>query len=285
MLEIKFEHRNYLPSLGILLPIAAGLCSLQLAPKLRGALAGVILVVFAGTLYARTSLWGDPEQAALVWVEENPSSARALENAALVLSKQPERYPLVADLLRRAAEMSPNDPMLAIKYRNYICRQLSSDSTSWTDIAQQFDGAEINWQLYHVLEESLEAIASGRCSHISLEGFNTIAGAVLQNKRYRRTGTPKLVRELQARAALIFGDDQLAVELYQKEAARNPPLSMVMRYALWLASYGQQSVAAKILSGALERGESGDPYLYGQAQDMLQKIEADITSQNKQADI
>lgn len=285
MLEIKFEHRNYLPSLGILLPIAAGLCSLPLAPKHKGALVGVVLVVFAGTLYARTSLWGNPEQAALVWVDENPNSARALENAALVLSKQPDRYPLVADLLRRAAEVSPNDPMLAIKHRNYICRQLSSDSTSWADIAQQFDGAEVNWQLYHVLEESLEAIASGRCDHMSLEQFNAVANAVLQNKRYRRTGTPKLVRELQARAALIFGDNQLAVELYQKEAARNPPLGMVMRYALWLASYGQQSVAAKILSDALGRGERGDPYLYEQAQDMQRKIEADITSQNKSTDI
>ena len=285
MLEIKFEHRNYLPSLGILLPIAAGLCSLKLAPRLRVALAGVILVVFAGTLYARTSLWGNPEQAAMVWVEENPNSARALENAALVLSKQPDRYSLVANLLKRAAEMSPNDPMLAIKYRNYICRQLSSDSTGWTDIAEQFEGAEVNWQLYHVLEESLEAVASGRCSHINLEEFNTIASAVLQNKRYRRTGTPKLVRELQARAALIFGDHQLAVELYQKEAARNPPLSMVMRYALWLASYDQQSAAAEILSGALERGEKGDPYLYEQAQDMQRKIEADITPQKKSTDI
>lgn len=285
MLEIKFEHRSYLPSLGILLPIAAGLCSLQLAPKLRGVLTGVILVVFAGTLYARTSLWGNPEQAALVWVEENPNSARALENAALVLSKQPDRYPLVASLLQRAAEMSPSDPVLAIKQRNYICKQLSSASTSWADIAGRFESAEVNWQLYHVLEESLEAIASGRCDHISLEQFNAVADAVLQNKRYRRTGTPKLVRELQARAALIFGDNQLAVELYQKEATKNPPLSMVMRYALWLASYGQQSVAAKILSDALERGESGDTYLYEQAQDMQRKIEADIAALKKSADI
>lgn len=281
MLELKFEHRNYLPSLGLLLPIAFGLSSQSIAKSGQKLVVGALLVLLAALLVMRTSLWGQPEQASLVWVDENPLSARALENAALVNGADPQNYPVVKSLLHKAVLVSGGDPVVEIKYINYICVEPGAGGYQWPRIAEAFKTSSVNWQLYGVLSEMLSNISDGKCRPITLEQFSTLTSAVLTNPKYRRTGTPKLIRELRARAALIFGRNDLAVELYRQEIPQKIPLDMVMRHALWLASYGELTTAREILVVGIERAsEKGSQgYLLAQAGDMLSKIESEIAQQ------
>ena len=79
LLEPYFEHRNYIPLLGIATLIAH---ASSVAIKHWGNLARLAiygyLTILAAILLTLTSLWGKPLEAANFWVETNPGSIRAV---------------------------------------------------------------------------------------------------------------------------------------------------------------------------------------------------------------
>lgn len=84
LLELIFEHRNYLAVYGFCLLISWAAWTAQgKLRRLAPALVGVYIGLFASVTLAMTVLWGDPVKAANVWADSNPGSARAALHAAL----------------------------------------------------------------------------------------------------------------------------------------------------------------------------------------------------------
>lgn len=79
LLEPYFEHRNYIPLLGIATLIAhASSAAIQHWGQLARLAIYSYLTILAAILLTLTSLWGKPLQAADFWVETNPGSIRAV---------------------------------------------------------------------------------------------------------------------------------------------------------------------------------------------------------------
>jgi len=84
-LELAFEHRNYLPMLGILLPLVYyTLNPQQHLPSVRVRRAALLLLValFAGLTAARAQQWGDTLLMRSLEVERHPRSVRAHNDLA-----------------------------------------------------------------------------------------------------------------------------------------------------------------------------------------------------------
>lgn len=84
-LELVFEHRNYLAVYGFCLMLAWFAWTVsgnlkRIAPLLFGAYVGML----AAITFTMTSLWGNPSEAAHMWAEKNPGSARAALHLAFV---------------------------------------------------------------------------------------------------------------------------------------------------------------------------------------------------------
>lgn len=82
-LELYFEHRNYLPMVGLMFAAACGVASIDGVNRRVGWALLVVWLVMATTLTvlnART--WGDRGQLAAVWVRESPDSIRAVQMLA-----------------------------------------------------------------------------------------------------------------------------------------------------------------------------------------------------------
>jgi len=83
-LEIYFEHRNYLPSMGLLLVLAgaaqaAAPMLARATPAFRGALAGLLLLFVASLTWAthgRARVWAEPDLLLLQALEQSPDSPR-----------------------------------------------------------------------------------------------------------------------------------------------------------------------------------------------------------------
>jgi len=87
-LNLYFEHRNYLPMMGVMFGLAAGM--VMLAARSRSRIKTVIAVVLAAwlSLHAfitahEARLWGDSWLQSQVWARENPKSLDNLANALL----------------------------------------------------------------------------------------------------------------------------------------------------------------------------------------------------------
>jgi tetratricopeptide (TPR) repeat protein len=104
-LEIYFEHRNYLPSIGLLTALVAALASYnRLALKAGG---GALVAIMAFLLWRATTLWGDPPLAAERWSDMHPQSSRATQFLA-------QRYSLInqeksaLEVIQRGIEANPS---------------------------------------------------------------------------------------------------------------------------------------------------------------------------------
>jgi protein O-mannosyl-transferase len=89
-LEMVFEHRNYLPSIGLAILVAVGI--VRGAARVQGlrlrALVGAVLVVLLALLVVRTNAWRDELTLAEFEVINHPQSARANFQYANALFKR-----------------------------------------------------------------------------------------------------------------------------------------------------------------------------------------------------
>lgn len=79
-LELVFEHRNYLPILGVLIPLSYFALNVRLHPPSRRARRiafGLLLVLFTGLTATRAHQWGDTFTMHALEVERHPESVRA----------------------------------------------------------------------------------------------------------------------------------------------------------------------------------------------------------------
>ncbi|HCI12760.1 MAG: hypothetical protein A2063_05675 [Gallionellales bacterium GWA2_60_142] len=91
-LEIAFEHRNYLPMLGILLPLAYYALNSRIhlsSLRLRRAAFVVLVVLFAGLTATRALQWGDTLQMRMLEAERHPGSVRAHTDLAALYDHLP----------------------------------------------------------------------------------------------------------------------------------------------------------------------------------------------------
>lgn len=90
-LEIYFEHRNYLPTVFLSLPIVCILSQLTISKKT--VLSCALFFILCIIAFMRASLWGDPVRLKQVWAAENPLSGRTQLGAvnAWVRINRPEQ--------------------------------------------------------------------------------------------------------------------------------------------------------------------------------------------------
>lgn len=177
-LEIVFEHRNYLPSYGILLVVFFYLLSPAWHKDtlgLRQVLA-VILVVFFGAITAiRAGQWADRNGLALIEVMHHPDSVRANTDAAymyalLLPAFSPEQaedhYQLAFSHYQKAADLSSSDTAGLLGLIGLNAERGRPVEESWVQVLEHrlehnpFSASAVN-SLMH-LEKCL---TSGHCKH------------------------------------------------------------------------------------------------------------------------
>ncbi|MFC1877953.1 tetratricopeptide repeat protein [Thermodesulfobacteriota bacterium] len=119
-LELVFEHRNYLPSLFLFLPVASGLKLLIDKYQGKNRILYFILLSFVFMLtaclgigsYTRNSVWATEKSLWQDAMEKAPSLARPYQNVALVLERE-NRLDSALNLYRKALDLKDPDPMLS----------------------------------------------------------------------------------------------------------------------------------------------------------------------------
>jgi len=113
-LEPIFEHRNYLPSTMLFVPVAAAVLALN-RKLVRNVLVVAIPAVLCLFTFSHAALWGEPDDLRVYWAYNNPKSERAQVVAADTLLRA-ARFDQALALLERANENIPQSaPILATR--------------------------------------------------------------------------------------------------------------------------------------------------------------------------
>ena len=138
--DLAFEHRNYLPMVGIC--VALGAAVAESAHRFAGRIPQLAIVLtvfllgFSWTTYERNALWTDPEAFLKHDVTHSDQSPRALNNLAAWYQNE-ARYPESVEIMRQLLQSSDNqltEPQVVLYLSILINVGLYNDAI---DIADQ----------------------------------------------------------------------------------------------------------------------------------------------------
>ena len=243
MLELFFDHRNYLPATLLFVPFAAWL---WLRPRLRWlilpGLAGLALLTFQ---HAR--LWGEPADLYAYWSARNPGSTRAHVAAAGRLARA-GRLLDAETLLEGAASRQPDSPALRLMLLSIRSARGTVREEDLERALRAVREGKFDRQSPRMMEPLVDkALAGGRCT-VPAEDLNQLFGAFLESPAYSSSPAISLFLNYEhGRLLLSQGDGESACSAFRQALADGHDVEAAISIAALLASAGYFGDALELL--------------------------------------
>jgi protein O-mannosyl-transferase len=263
-LEIYFEHRNYLPMLGILFMMGGGAAvisqhSEKLTPRLWKLLGTSWMLLIAFVAWQQAMLWGDPPRQALEWAKLHPDSTRAQHHMAGIwimagIPEQAER------IYRTVAEKDGGNAGSYLIWLSAGCR---SDQLSLPEKSRVMGLLQTNPPFQHGMPAVLDSIVSAkeenRCGRLESEFLKQIIETLISNPNYTPY-TPGFFT-LMGRLELTNGNIEAAVDAYTQSLSLAPSAEVAMLKIKALVTGGSFKQARAALDQAREINRLHSPRL------------------------
>jgi tetratricopeptide (TPR) repeat protein len=256
-LELVFEHRNYLPSMFLFVPLArgvsAGLESLRRKrPRMLPAAAGVVIFLIlslGGATYMRNTAWASAESLWTDAVAKAPSSARALAYLALVQNEVAGREEKTLALYRSALTRTKANRQLEPEILNNMAAIYYARG--------DYEQAARHWEKALAVNPDYAAARYRLALALLKSGHPETAGAELDRLIAARTGGPEVVnlRGVAFFRAGRFEDARREFEAALKQdPGFDPGVINSAAVAVVTGQYDRAQTLFESLSGTVQQG-------------------------------
>jgi len=288
-LELYFEHRNYMPSVGLIIFMAAILYRTTnteaVSRSLRGMLVGLWLLFCAASTFTLSMTWSSPGTLFLKWEMDEPDSARAKVVYGNYLDRLgfPEN---AIEHLDRAIILEPNALGLYLNKLELVCRTgVGSDPVEVVDSLQSVSGFDMG---VTAQIKSLMSLTSGPGQEGILCGSNVLkltiteVFEIAENARDRAWNSKRAARfyTLMSDFYAAQGDLGSAMRAIEIAGTHQPTVDLYLKAAVMLASAGLYQEAL----GKLEQAKQANlnrrifyPSREGELNAVFSKIESLMT--------
>lgn len=252
MLELYFEHRNYVPVIGTFTAIAIGMIGINISMQRR--LATILATIWLGACAVTTSLsanvWSSEEKLAIVWSQQYPDSMRAQTMLIDQLYKH-GKISTAGRFIENALINHPQNLGLAEINVYLQCTQglLKPDNVKALEAnlrTAPYDRAGFgNIERLRVLAEAKT------CSALDIIAWKNIVTSALANPNYQKDGVATGFLHYQLhQLAVNTGDLNNAVRELNDANAADPNAEIPRLQAKYLASAGLYDQAIATLKQA-----------------------------------
>lgn len=256
-LEIYFEHRNYLPQLGLWLALA-GLADLAQRQRLRRALAAAA-VLLALTLAVMTrqnaALWSNTGLQATVWYHDNPGSMRTTLTYSNFLVKN-RRLEEAGEILDRGRRDLPDALIVAVAQK-YVRCYLQDRPETFDDLPAlarhaRYETASLEMLklMWRVATQTKPDQLVRNCAPASTTQLAAIYAALLENPHFVDGRTRATLYGNLAAEAHRRRDLDATVRYYDQAFASEPNPLYAFEQAMALLSAGLPGPAAEYAAKA-----------------------------------
>ncbi len=252
-LELYFEHRNYMATGFLFLPLIV-LARDKLSRQMGTLVAVALLLALAGFTRYSSTVWSSYEGMVSASAQKAPTSARAQTELAINLfnAGRHEQSLLVLD---RAVETIPtDDPLLLINRLIIRCnlRVLQPhelDSTVTALSRRPYDPRYL--QHYTGLTQ---ALSEGRCPGVTVEQLRPLFANMLRNPANSEPGSLELshIKYLSGTVDMLAGDRAAAMARFLESLDAMPDSGSAMTMAAMMATAGFLDEALLLSERALE---------------------------------
>lgn len=186
-LELYFQHRNYLPSIGLVIGLVYSLwCVPQKIRKMVSGLAVVYLGLLALLLFQTTLIWGQPDLAASLWWQQKPKSVRAALNFASYLTVH-NKHQEASAVIQKSHRELPGDPGLSLLALLHSCARESplSFKQSLDATVRLLENAAHSNAAVDGLNIYLTALERNNCHGLSYSDVHRLADVLIKNPKFQ----------------------------------------------------------------------------------------------------
>jgi tetratricopeptide (TPR) repeat protein len=257
-LEIYFEHRNYLPLLGLIIAIvyyATRLPSLIKSRTLQNLtkFVGVVYCcILVGISYQENKIWGNVYNQASVWASEKPKSRRAQDALGAVLTASGQ-YHDAAAVYQRMSTTFPNDSFGYVMWLSLMCLDKNVSAPPLDDFLYRLEHGSFLLGTLIGFDRIITAIENKDCEAISYESMIQMLETVTKNPKYSRHSMHihLYLGRLHATQGLLAP----ALMEYDKAFDESRKPDIALRQVQWLYSAGRYRDALVYLEKAEKAAE------------------------------
>lgn len=264
-LELYFEHRNYLPSIGIAITLVALIFALHAYRRYLGIAAGAVLLGSSAVMgHLRAENWGHPLRQAELWTQVNPDSPRAWQNLAL----RNYQYGLDSGTryaLNRWQALRPNEIVPRLSVLAFDCPQQPIRPDRWTQLRNVAAHGAYTHGILTALRQAAEQSVSGDCAGLRPDQVHVLVRLLLDNPDVTSPFVRQRLWHLDGQLLLAPGfiDDAMVAFRRSHGHLSDPPMRMAQ--ARQLANRGYRHEAVDLLTHAdssPERSVYGPLHIY-----------------------
>lgn len=289
LLELYFEHRNYVPIIGPFIAIALGLVGTS-EPLLRKRLMGVAILWLAAsafTTFLSTRVYASEDRLAMAWAANQPESIRAQTMLAgrLYLHGQ---ITLALTTVESALARHPDNAGLAENLVYLKCMRGDLADTDMQTLTSLLRTAPFDRGGFSNVETLRLLVNAHQCAPLNAQSWQVLVHALLANPHYSDSVASGFLHYQLHEAAVTDGDLGEAIRQLDATSAKDPNAEIVRLQAKYLASAGLYDQAIATLQHAnysrlplLRRLLVNDRAINEQAINILKQQEQEAARQPK----
>jgi hypothetical protein len=260
-LELYFEHRNYLPTIGIALSLSAVAFHPSIAAWLRCSLLASVLSLNLFILRESSLVWSEPYVAASVWYERRPESLRALQFYLVQLSKHGTVDEYISAVDAVLPPLSDGGEYVTMRVAAYCGLRDAND------VARAAENAVVPLRarpfvnvVPTMLDKLADAVIKKECPGLDEANLQKLLEAVLSNPNPVSGDVKAQLHEISARLAIHLRDFDRAIRHLEQALLLRPVLSDVIAVSGILVSAGRYDDAISRLA-SFEKNAPKRPFV------------------------
>jgi len=228
-LELYFEHRNYLPSIGLI--FGGVYFTLRYIPKVRVLVILIVpyVMLLIGISYLNSTVWGSLSSISSVWAAEKPQSKRA----QLLLARyygDVQRYDLAKEVLKRAELINPTDIPLQFQLIVNECLMMKRiEHQSLVSSANIIHLGTYSHGLSESLTVLVKMLADDLCEGISPQSLSMLIEAALTNEAMKDYKSRQTLYFQLGEIQLFQGQFEPSMASYDRVHALKPSIDLYIR--------------------------------------------------------
>lgn len=259
-LEPYFAHRNYLPAIGLVFALVYGVLAVPQGARLwRGAFAAYV-VVLAGMTWMNTSLWGNRELAAEIWVKEQPRSERAAMYLAYEIDRT-QGIEAAQRFLDKFMTEERDSPSLRLQSLISACQMNPSGNYSEQVRGVRNAIATLPYEGWgtDLIEKLMEPVRTHQCQGVSAAQVAEIAAAYLSQPAYQcNRPVAHNMLSIIGLVAMQDGDMRTAMDFYLRALEESVQYGMANMFLDLAKQQGDRAAIEKlralVVNAPLPRG-------------------------------
>ena len=277
-LELYFEHRNYLPMLGLLIGMVCLLFRAPIHHRGYSYMLIVIYIVMAATLSTSNALlWGDTVRAATVWAEEHPDSIRARLFASKILyhSDLPDGQKMAGDHISYLYENKDHIGISVLSLLHFICRTGTINPAKVSEALKKLERVRYYGNFSSVLYNLEPYIYDEKCPEsLNIESFHRLLLSIKKSPGFRYASAPNkhVLHIMESRIFAARRDLEKTMASLERAYTFKPALEIRLLQARYLLSAGLYQEAATILDAIPDTFDQLDVELHIKEIDAMKKI-------------